>query len=172
MGGPLFELAIDGGGGGGGGGPKDGFFDWGGGGGGGGGDVVIVALGGDGGSGSGAEDTGVGRCDAAAGFDIVTVVEVFFVFSGFCGVVETGLLLICKGPRESILGTIFISVTFLPSFGPTFLNLKCFTSSAAFDSLASAEETVEFALTLHGTEADGNGLGGPSFTHGGRNVVL
>lgn len=28
------------------------------------------------------------------------------------------------------LGTIFISVTFLPSFGPTFLNLKCFTSSA------------------------------------------
>lgn len=29
------------------------------------------------------------------------------------------------------MGTIFISVTFLPSDGPTFLNLKCFASSEA-----------------------------------------
>lgn len=43
------------------------------------------------------------------------------------------------------LGTIFISVTFLPSLGPTFLNLKCRASSACRE-----DETMRKKLQQHG----------------------
>lgn len=116
------------------------------------------------------------------------------------------------------LGTIFISVTFRPSVGPTFRNLKFFTSSACQSnktklqhpyvckkkkqskssairkavcvkkqtyrnvlmekwvftvfSWSATAAVLVLSLVLHGTDAAGTGLGGPSLIHGGRNVVL
>lgn len=41
----------------------------------------------------------------------------------------------------------------------------------AFDWSGVSETASVLALVLHGTVAEGDGLG-PSLTHGGRNVVL